>query len=205
MGVPEQIVDTVLELPEPYAEFRDPVTVDRELADGDIVDAVAEMETVHTPGHAPGSLCFITRSDVVAFTGDHVLRDVSPNPLLTLAPDTPIQRTRSLPTYLESLRKLRAVDVQAGYPGHGESIPNPRSRIDEILTYHDDRKESIADMLAEMGPTTAYRLVQELFPDLPVTGMFAGMSEIIGHFDLLEDEERIAIVDEDGVKQYGLR
>lgn len=106
MGVPRQIVDTVIELPGPYAEFREPVTVDRELADGDIVDVGDQVEAVHTPGHASVLVCFITQFDGVAFTGDHVLRDVSPNPLLTLDPDMPTERTRSLPTYLDSLRKL---------------------------------------------------------------------------------------------------
>jgi len=44
--------------------------------------------------------------------------------------------------------------------------------------------------------------MQELFPDLPATEMFLGMSEVIGHLDLLEDENRVNIIERNNVKYY---
>ncbi|ELY37825.1 MBL fold metallo-hydrolase [Natronorubrum tibetense] len=202
MGVPEQIVDTVVGLPEAYTEFQEPVDVDRELKDGDDVAAGIDLTAVHTPGHSPGSVCYVAPAADVAFTGDHVLADVTPNPLLTLDPTADTNRTRSLPLYLDSLRKLLEVDVTVGYGGHSEPMPDLSGRIRETIEHHQARKERIAAMLAEQEPATAYDLMQEMFPDLPATEMFPGMSEVIGHLDLLEDEDRVKISDVDGVQRY---
>jgi hypothetical protein len=35
--------------------------------------------------------------------------------------------------------------------------------------------------------------MQELFPDLPVTEVFVGMSEAIGHLDVLKEQGRIIL------------
>lgn len=205
MGVPEQMVDTVVGLPAQYRDFQEPVTVDRVLTDGDVVDIGRELRAVATPGHAPGSVCFVAESANAAFTGDHVLSDVSPNPLLTLAPEATDERTRSLPQYLDSLVTLQSEAVTTGFGGHYRSISNLPGRIDDIRDHHETRKERIADMLAEMGAATAYRIMGEMFPNLPATETFPGMSEVIGHLDLLEDEGRVRIVETDGVKRYVLR
>jgi glyoxylase-like metal-dependent hydrolase (beta-lactamase superfamily II) len=202
MGVPDRIVDTVVSLPEPYTEFRDPVEVERSLAAGDIVDIAGGLTAVYTPGHAPGSACFVSATDPLAFTGDHVLEHISPNPLLTLAPGTDDERTRSLPSYLDSLRTLRGTDATVGLAGHGDRVPDIRARIETVIDHHQHRKERIADMVAEAAPTTAYDLMEELFPDLPMTEVFLAMSEVIGHLDLLEDEGRVRIAETDGVWRY---
>jgi glyoxylase-like metal-dependent hydrolase (beta-lactamase superfamily II) len=204
MGLPDRFVDTVVGLPEPYLDFQEPTDVDRPLAEGDVVDVGTELEAVSTPGHAPASLSFVAQTEGVVFTGDHVLAEISPNPLLTLAPGTTDERTRSLPDYIASLRKLRSVDADTGYGGHRGPIGDLHGRIREIDDHHHERKERIADMLGEQGPLTAYGIMQELFPDLPATEMFPGMSEAIGHLDLLEDEGRVDITETNGVKQYKL-
>jgi glyoxylase-like metal-dependent hydrolase (beta-lactamase superfamily II) len=205
MGVPEQLVDTVVGLPEPYMDFQAPVDVDRKLGDGDRVDVWCDLRVKHTPGHAPGSVCFVDAAARVIYTGDHVLSHISPNPLLTIAPGSDGERTRSLPTYVDSLEKLRSVDADIGYGGHGDPVTDLRGRIAEIIDHHRSRKERIAELLTDEGPATAYRIMTELFPDLPATEMFAGMSEVIGHLDLLEDEGRVQIVSRDGARRYKLR
>jgi glyoxylase-like metal-dependent hydrolase (beta-lactamase superfamily II) len=86
MGLPEQLVDTVVGLPEAYSDLQEPVEIDRELTDDDAIDAGVDLRVVHTPGHAPGSVCFVAADERVAFTGDHVLPGITPNPLLTLSP-----------------------------------------------------------------------------------------------------------------------
>jgi glyoxylase-like metal-dependent hydrolase (beta-lactamase superfamily II) len=204
MGLPAEMVDTVVQLPESYTDFREPVTVDRELDEGDIVDVGMDLTCVHTPGHAPGSLCYVASSGDIVFTGDHVLSDITPNPLLTLTPGTDDERTRSLPVYLESLRNIRSLEATVGYGGHRAPMQDFHDRVRETIEHHQGRKETIADMVASTEPTTAYDIMQELFPDLPVTEMFPGMSEVIGHLDLLEDEDRVEISPSENVMRYTL-
>lgn len=204
MGMPVETAATVLELPEPYTDYQAPLSVDRELEDGDRIDVGVSLECLHTPGHAPGSVCFFASSEDVMFTGDHVLPDVTPNPLLTLAPGSDDERTRSLPMYVESLRRVLSFDATVGYGGHGDPIPDLQARVRETIDHHEHRKERIADIVERDGPTTAYEVMTEMFPDLPATELFAGMSEVIGHLDLLEDEDRVEIAESGGVKRYEL-
>lgn len=204
MGVPADHASTVVTLPEAFSEYRDPVSIDREVTEGDAIDVGSgdALTAVHTPGHAPGSICLVDDADGVAFTGDHVLEHISPNPLLTVRPDDPDRRTRSLPTYLDSLHRIRAIGAGVGHAGHGDRIGDLPARTDEILDHHHRRKERIADMLEVGGPTSAYDVMGELFPDLPATETFPGISEVVGHLDLLEDENRIAIETRDGTRLY---
>lgn len=206
MGAPEALVDTIIGLPEPYTDFREPVTVTRELEGGDRVDVGvhAELVAVHTPGHAPGSVCFVARGADAVFTGDQVMTDVSPNPLLTLQPGADDERTRSLPQYLEALQRMQAVEATVGHAGHRGTVPDVQARATEIADHHHDRKERIAGMIDEVGRTTAYAIMKRMWPDLPATEMFPGMSEVIGHLDLLEDEDRVDVQAVDGVREYGL-
>lgn len=205
MGVPKQVAETAIALPEAYRECQEPLMVDHKLTDGDRIDVGVELTAIHTPGHAPGSVCFVSASENLAFTGDHVLQHISPNPLLTVAPGTTDERTRSLPAYLDSLGRIADTAVEVGYGGHGEQISDLGGRIDEILDHHHHRKERIAGLVEEAGPLTAYDIMQEMFPDLPATEAFPGMSEILGHLDLLEDGGRVTHMDADGVCTYAIR
>lgn len=44
---------------------------ERDLADGDVIKvAGAALRAIHTPGHSPGSTCFLLESEGTVFTGD---------------------------------------------------------------------------------------------------------------------------------------
>ncbi|WP_265112100.1 MBL fold metallo-hydrolase [Halosolutus halophilus] len=188
MGVPESTVGTVVSLPTSFVEFQKPITVDEPIGDGDRLDVGTDLDILYTPGHCPGSVCFLDRANDIAYTGDHVMAEISPNPLLTIVPGTTDERTRSLPTYLDSLDRLRETGIGGARGGHRGLVTDLPARIDEIVDHHQSRKRRIASILETEGRATAYDLMNELFPDLPVTEVFPGMSEIIGHLDLLEDE-----------------
>lgn len=89
-----------------------PVPADILLHDGDIVSFGAlSLEVLHTPGHTPGSLCFLTGHFLIA--GD------------TLFPGGPghTRLPENFQQILESIgRKLLPLpDDTLVYPGHGES------------------------------------------------------------------------------------
>lgn len=202
MGLPSDLADTVVGMAESYLDLQEPVIVDRALTDGDVIDAGLDLDVVHTPGHSPGSVCFAVPDEDFAFTGDHVMGGISPNPMLTLAPGTRNERTRSLPEYLTSLQKLRETAITIGYAGHRETVSSLPERIDEIVAHHHERKERIAGIIEDDGPMTAYDIMEDLFPELPPKEIFPGLSEVIGHLDLLEDDERVHIRNVDNVYNY---
>lgn len=59
------------------ARFREPYAVEagikKELCDGDVISAgTLKLNVMHTPGHTPGSVCFVCGDTI--FTGDTVFR-----------------------------------------------------------------------------------------------------------------------------------
>lgn len=197
MGVPETTVGSVMSLPMSFTEFQERVSVDVSIREEASVDVGVDLTIVETPGHCPGSVCFVDRTADAALSGDHLMPEVSPNPLLTVVPGTTDERTRSLPTYIDSLHRLREIGVDVAFGGHRGPVTDVPARIGEILDHHEARKQRIASLLDANGPSTAYDLLNQLFPDLPMTEVFPGMSEVIGHLDLLENDGTVVRIGED--------
>lgn len=161
------------------------VEVDRELEDGEeLLDGT--LECIHTPGHAPGAVCFRFGDSV--FTGDTVLENITPNPLMQVPDDGDVPHN-SLDTYLDSLRKLESLEPEKGLPGHGPPVEHLERRIGQILAHHEERKEDVYQILA--APKTPFDVMQELFPGIDRDKYFFGMSEAFGHLELLVEEGRV--------------
>ena len=89
--------------------------VDRELTDGDKIDALDGLQVVHTPGHTPGSVSFYCPKRRLLFTGDAAAN------LFGLR--RPIGWfTEDMAQAKESIRKLAALDFEAAFFGHGRPI-----------------------------------------------------------------------------------
>jgi hydroxyacylglutathione hydrolase len=50
------------------------VTVDQQVTHGDCIELEPglELEVIHTPGHSPGSVCYLLKRDLVLFSGDAI-------------------------------------------------------------------------------------------------------------------------------------
>jgi glyoxylase-like metal-dependent hydrolase (beta-lactamase superfamily II) len=102
-----------------------PLTPNFALSDGQRIDfGAASLDVLHTPGHTPGSVCFL--SDGQLFSGD------------TLFPGGPGATKPPLgdfPTIIRSLREqlFTLPDETAVFPGHGDptSIGRERPSLDE--------------------------------------------------------------------------
>lgn len=199
-GMPEEVAEMVIEIPEPYTELGPPLTVDESLSPGEEIDVGITLDCIDSPGHSPGSLSFFAVDHDYVFTGDHVLSHITPNPTLQI--ETVGEYARSLERYLDALLSLRTIDATRAYGGHGEPIPNLQARIDEIHDHHDRRMNDFSALI-EDRPKSAYEVMHEAFDDLPVSEYFLGMSEVIGHLDLLRIRGRVALRErEDGVLAY---
>jgi glyoxylase-like metal-dependent hydrolase (beta-lactamase superfamily II) len=97
-----------------------PVAVDRELADGEEIDALDGMRVVHTPGHTPGSICFYSPKRRLLFTGDAVANNFGLRPPMGWY-------TEDMAQAKESIRKLAALDFEAAFFGHGRPMDKEAS------------------------------------------------------------------------------
>ena len=162
----------------------------------------ATWQALHTPGHALGHLCFYHQESKLLLSGDHLLRDITSNPILETPREGMPDRPRSLPHYLQSLRRIRELDIRKVLPGHGEPVYDHRAQIDEILSHHTVREGLILQLLRQKD-YTAYELGVALFGGgLPGVELFLVVSEIIGHLDLLELEGNVRRVEKDGLARW---
>lgn len=90
-----------------------PVTVDRELVDGDVLDFGGGAEVLAVPGHTEGSIAIHLPRHGVLFTGD-TIANVGAVMLGTFNQD----RARTV----ASFRRLAALDVETACFGHGDPI-----------------------------------------------------------------------------------
>ncbi len=119
-------------LPEGWDQSRyhvKPATVGRALQNGDVIDlGDRAFEVVHTPGHSPGGIGLFEMKTGVFLSGD-VIYD---GPLID---DT---YHSSVPTYVETLERLRALPVSIVHGGHFPSFGPVRfgQLIDDYVAGH---------------------------------------------------------------------
>jgi glyoxylase-like metal-dependent hydrolase (beta-lactamase superfamily II) len=191
-GVPTETAGTVVELPRAFLEYAPDVETDEVLVPGETIRVDGKrLEVVEAQGHATGEvvLAFDEDGGRSAVVGDQVLGDITPNPLLQPPATEGGDRPRVLPAFNRSLERLRDREFQRILPGHREVIAAPSERIDEILEAHERRTGNVYELVE--GETTAVEVMEGLFEDLPATEVFSGMSEAIGHLDVLEERGRV--------------
>lgn len=160
-----------------------------------------ELEVLHLPGHTAGHICLYHRGSQVLFSGDTLLLEISPNPLIEPDPVDPTERRRSLVEYLASLDFLSTLPLRMVFPGHGRPIEHPGAVIEEMRRHHHRRMETLAHMLDGEGKS-AWQLANELFPGLEGFDNFLAVSEVVAHIDLLVDQGLAEPLERDGITLY---
>lgn len=202
-GMDRTTANTVTDLPGAFLEYAPSVDIDLTVKAGDTLvvgDTAITVDAVD--GHAEGEVIFEYESgdERIALVGDNVLPEITPNPFL-LPPETPDgERPHVLPAYNRSLDRLREAGYDRFLPGHRDRIEDPYERISEIRNAHERRTEQVAALLD--GPMTPVEVMDELFDDLPATEAFSGMSEAVGHLDVLETRSHVTPIEQGGLVVY---
>jgi glyoxylase-like metal-dependent hydrolase (beta-lactamase superfamily II) len=161
------------------------------------------LQAVWTPGHTPGHLCMYEPDRRLMFTGDHVLPHISPN--VSLHADQ--EGTSPLSDFRDSLRKVAAFDVDLALPAHEFTIPDLRARVAVLLHHHDARLEEVRNAIGA-APATAREISQRVkwntgpFDDFNIFMKRSALGETLSHLRLLQDEERVLRVEDDGAVRW---
>lgn len=185
-GVSREVLDRAINYYSAMKKISDPVEIDKALRDGDILDlGEIKLKIVHCPGHSEGSICLYEAKRKLLFSGDHILKEVTPNPFISsLYMKAPLKR------YLDALRKIENMDVEAALPGHGEIIYNHRAVIQNLYKHHQTRKKVVMEILTR-GPKTPYEVSKEMFGKLPTSETLLGLAEATGHLDALLSDGKV--------------
>ncbi|MCD6296046.1 MAG: MBL fold metallo-hydrolase [Deltaproteobacteria bacterium] len=163
------------------------------------------LKVICCPGHTPGSVCFFDRNNGRLFSGDHLLKNVTSNPVVEIENQDKNNGYRSLSSYLKSLELIAAMEVKEVLPGHGAPFSNSRERVDEIIRHHRIRRQEVLDAFSDRGEMTLFMVSQKLFPKVRGWDIFLGLSETHGHLEVLKDEGLITSRMQGDHRLYRLR
>jgi len=157
--------------------------------DGDVlVLGGREWEAHVTPGHSKGHLSLFDPADGVLLSGDHLLPRITPNPVMEPDPECALGRRQSLVEYLGTLDRFVALDPTVALPGHGPAFTGTPTLAAAIRAHHTERAEEVLAIVGRLGRPSAFEAAGVLFPDQRDLGMLLGVSEVVGHLDLLVEE-----------------
>jgi len=166
------------------------------LAEGDVVEGRhARFTVLHFPGHTPGLCALHEPAHRLLVAADHLLERISPNPLIELGPDGRDGFFRPLVTYLASIARTRALDLDLVLPGHGPPFSNHRAVIDGLTAFYGKRQARLLGVLAD-GPKTGWELCSALFPTMRGPETFLTMSETVANLEVLEASGQVRRVEE---------
>jgi glyoxylase-like metal-dependent hydrolase (beta-lactamase superfamily II) len=142
-------------------------------------DRVGPFEVVATPGHSEDSVSLLFGR--ICFCGDTVMGVGS----VFIDP-----WEGSLRAYMDSLRRLRDLDLDVICPGHGPYVHDPRAKLDEYIEHRTDRERRLVAAL-DSGLRDDDELLDKVWDDAPAELRPAAALTLRAHLDKLREEGRL--------------
>ena len=203
-GAPETLVDEAIHYMESAQIMADSLDEAFFLDNGDSIPFKSMIwKTIHCPGHSPGLICFHWLEEKILFTGDHLLKEITPNPILNVPGYRPPFRYPGLKDYLNSLEKIEKMDISLLLPGHGEEIHDVKALIQIIFTHHKERMDRVLFSLSKKEKTP-FEIAMDLFPGVSPFEVFLGISEAVGHLEILKEKGIVRLKEKEGKDYYSL-
>lgn len=154
-----------------------------ELLDAPVLEpadaARAGMRAIPTPGHSRDHVCYVRGR--LCFAGDLVLGEGSS----FVPPDG-----GSLAAYLDSLRRVRELDLELICPGHGPWVTDPQAKLDEYLEHRAERERKLLAAL-ERGERSRVKLLDAAWDDVPPELRDVAAVVMQAHLEKLDAEGRL--------------
>lgn len=198
-GVPEKYVNRILHV-KGEIELFGTIPLTGYLKEGDEVPGHPNLKVYETPGHAQSHLIFVDEQTRECIGGDLLLERTSSNPLVEPPTDLSMERPKSLLQYNESLKRLQDLEISKLYTGHGAELTEINALIDERLERQKQRAHKVYELLTK--PQTNFEMTIQLFERIYQQQLGLTLSETLGQFDYLLNEQMIEIEDRNGIHYY---
>ena len=142
-------------------------------------EELGPFSVVATPGHSPDSVSLLYGR--ICFCGDTVLGVGS----VFIDP-----WEGSLSAYMDSLRRLRGLELDVICPGHGPYVEDPHAKLDEYIEHRMDRERRLVAALRS-GLREQDELLDEAWSDAPAELRPAAALTLQAHLDKLREEGRL--------------
>jgi len=216
-GFPEEETDNILQFSEAFRHHALPLEKLEMVDEGEIIKwGQVILKVMNLPGHTRGMINFYEPRHRLLFSGDHILSDISPNPLpdLDAAISTqelelktggngsdPFPRFLSLIQYLVSIQRVLSLDLDLILPGHGELIVDHRQLLLDLGRFYQERQGKIMAILGSKE-LTPMDISRELFPGVSAFEVILAISEVVGNAEVLEEQGRLVREIRDGKIRY---
>lgn len=136
------------------------VRTDRLLEEGDRLPlGESTLRAVHTPGHAPGHLCFLEERTGALVAGDMV---AGVGTVLIEPTDGDMR------LYLASLERMRTLGASTLIPAHGDALDEPDAVLRHYVAHRLAREAKVRRALQEAdGPQRIGALLPIVYADAP--------------------------------------
>ncbi len=192
-GVPPEGRQHIAESRRVSDRWAESVKVARLLDEGDQIEMADRVwQVYHTPGHAGGLIILFDHDSRVLLSNDHLLRDISSNPVVEPDPNGG-PRPHRLVEYLYHLQRAMDLHPVIAWTAHGEPVHDVAKLVRQRMHFHSRRAEKILEMIGD-DERTAYQIAEPLFGHLRGIDSFLALSETIGHLDWLEEQHRVEAI-----------
>ncbi len=156
----------------------------RILEDGDILTLKGPNGEINwnvhiTPGHCPGHICLATDRYVVS--GDLA---VMVGTILVPSSDG------NMEDYIESLRRIRALDSSMLFPAHGPFTHRPAKLLDRYISHREGRHNRVLEAITK-GVTTIEEIANHAYSDTPDAHPMLKVDQTLSHLKSHERAGRI--------------
>ena len=181
-GVPADELPQLQRASVGMAKFVAPTLPDITLNGGETIPVGSfSFKVLWTPGHSPGHICLYEPNQKILISGDYILPTITPN--ISLHPQS---SSNPLDDFLNSLDKVKQLEVDLVLPGHESPFTTLQARIEELIWHHKQRNLEILEKVKAKAKT-AYQISTEI-TWIPESG---GVS----WHDLAPLDRRIAILE----------
>ncbi len=161
------------------------IDVDETIADG-TVRALSgaggrRVRAIHTPGHAPGHLCFLEETTGHLVAGDMV---AGIGTILVEPKDG------DMAAYLASLERMKTLQPAALLPAHGPVIRDAVAKLNAYIAHRLWREERVLAALSPRDGKGLEELVTEVYEDVPAAVHVLAMCSLEAHLIKLVEEQR---------------
>ena len=145
--------------------------------------AYGPLEVIWTPGHSVGHICLYAPGHKWLFSGDTILKEITPNIAWLPGHDT-------LGEYLRSLQTLAAYEIDQVLPSHGKAFAGHREWIAGTTAHHEERCQQILMGAGEFR--TAHELIGSVWTrEFSNFHYHFAIGEVLAHLVYLESNGHV--------------
>lgn len=158
-----------------------------------------KWEVIYMPGHSTTQVIYLQKESKKILSADMLL-SVTPTPFYELTEDIKGDRIKGLPIMMKSYERLLELDFNVAYPGHYDTIYNPKEIINKQVEHIHKRKLQCLEFIKE-GENSFDKLYAKMYDRFSITAV----TMLVGYLDLLVDEECINWIEDEKTIRFELK